>query len=126
MQGLLGGLGQWLFDRGVCGEPGLAAVVISGHGPHTGMDRSTLVRQISRELARLHPDWSCPTESLVVTEKNATFAAVAGVDSWRPAQTSPVRGLLLAGDYTATQLPATLEGAVRSGIACADALLKRS
>ena len=62
----------------------------------------------------------------VVTEHAATFSAVPGVDRWRPGQASPVANLLLAGDWTATGWPATMEGAVRSGYLAAEALLERA
>jgi uncharacterized protein with NAD-binding domain and iron-sulfur cluster len=55
----------------------------------------------------------------VIREKRATFSCVTGVDSLRPPQRTPVSGLWLAGDYTDNGLPATLEGAVRSGLSCA-------
>ena len=51
--------------------------------------------------------------------------AVPGVDRWRPAQASPLANLLVAGDWTATGWPATMEGAVRSGYLAAEALLAR-
>ena len=57
----------------------------------------------------------------VVTEHAATFSAVPGVDRWRPAQASPIPNLFLAGDWTATGWPATMEGAVRSGYLAAEA-----
>ena len=63
--------------------------------------------------------------SRVVTEQAATFSAVPGVDRWRPRQSSPLGRLLVAGDWTATGWPATMEGAVRSGYLAAEALLKR-
>jgi uncharacterized protein with NAD-binding domain and iron-sulfur cluster len=59
----------------------------------------------------------------VVTEHAATFSAVPGVDRWRSAQTSPLGNLFVAGDWTATGWPATMEGAVRSGYLAAGALL---
>ena len=62
----------------------------------------------------------------VVTEHEATFSAVSGVDQWRPAQMTPLPNLFLAGDWTATGWPATMEGAVRSGYLAAEAILKRS
>jgi uncharacterized protein with NAD-binding domain and iron-sulfur cluster len=62
----------------------------------------------------------------VVTEHAATFSAVPGVDRWRPAQGSPLANLLVAGDWTATGWPATMEGAVRSGYLAAEALLGRA
>jgi uncharacterized protein with NAD-binding domain and iron-sulfur cluster len=60
-----------------------------------------------------------------VTEHAATFSAVPGVDRWRPGQETPIRNLFLAGDWTATGWPATMEGAVRSGYLAAEALLRR-
>ena len=59
----------------------------------------------------------------VVTEHAATFSAVPGVDRWRPDQTSPIENLFVAGDWTNTGWPATMEGAVRSGYLAAEALL---
>jgi uncharacterized protein with NAD-binding domain and iron-sulfur cluster len=61
----------------------------------------------------------------VVTEHAATFSAVPGVDRWRPPQASPLGNLFVAGDWTATGWPATMEGAVRSGYLAAEALLAR-
>ena len=61
-----------------------------------------------------------------MTEQAATFSAGPGVDRWRPAQASPLPNLLLAGDWTATGWPATMEGAVRSGYLAAEALLARN
>jgi uncharacterized protein with NAD-binding domain and iron-sulfur cluster len=61
----------------------------------------------------------------VVTEHQATFSAVPGVDRWRPPQASPIPGLLVAGDWTRTGWPATMEGAVRSGYLAAEALLEQ-
>jgi uncharacterized protein with NAD-binding domain and iron-sulfur cluster len=50
---------------------------------------------------------------------------VPGVDRWRPPQASPIDNLFVAGDWTATGWPATMEGAVRSGYLAAEALLRR-
>jgi uncharacterized protein with NAD-binding domain and iron-sulfur cluster len=61
----------------------------------------------------------------VVTEQMATFSAVPGVDRWRPSQGSPLVNLLVAGDWTATGWPATMEGAVRSGWLAVESLLSR-
>ena len=47
-----------------------------------------------------------------------------GVDRWRPPQATPIPNLFVAGDWTATGWPATMEGAVRSGYLAAEALLK--
>ena len=53
--------------------------------------------------------------TLVMREPNATFASDPEAETKRPGPLTPVRGLFLAGDWTATGLPATIEGAVRSG-----------
>src|SRR5262249_5656273 len=60
----------------------------------------------------------------IVTEHGATFAVRPGIDVLRPAQRTPVEGLFLAGDWTATGWPATMEGAVRSGYLAAEAILQ--
>lgn len=123
LQGLQDGIGQWIFDRRIAGHPGLIAVVISGRGEHLQMDNSALGAYISMELSRLHPDWPAPLAIRVLREKRATIAACAEVASLRPGPVTPVKGLYLAGDFTATGLPATLEGAVISGKRAATAVL---
>jgi squalene-associated FAD-dependent desaturase len=62
-------------------------------------------------------------KATVIKEAAATFSPAPGVDRWRPAQRSPISGLFLAGDWTATGWPATMEGAVRSGYLAAEAVL---
>ena len=62
-------------------------------------------------------------KATVIKEINATFSPEPGVDRWRPAQKSSMRSLYLAGDWTRTGWPATMEGAVRSGYLAAEALL---
>ena len=60
----------------------------------------------------------------VIKETAATFSPEPGCDRWRPGQTSPIANLYLAGDWTATGWPATMEGAVRSGCLAAEAILE--
>src|SRR5205823_13425350 len=82
-----------------------------------GLGHEEVQRRIVKELAELFPA-AVPAalrRVRVVTEHGATFSAVPGVDAWRPAQTTPLTNLLLAGDWTATGWPPTMEGAVRSG-----------
>lgn len=64
------------------------------------------------------------TKATVVKEVAATFSPEPGVDRWRPKQQTLVKGLFLAGDWTATGWPATMEGAVRSGYLAAEAVLR--
>jgi zeta-carotene desaturase len=64
-------------------------------------------------------------KATVIKEAAATFSPEPGVDRWRPKQDSPVQNLFLAGDWTDTGWPATMEGAVRSGYLAAEAVLRR-
>jgi len=121
--GLEDTVAQWVFDRRVCGQPGMMAVVISARGRHSRMKTEALTQTVAAELATSFPDWPAHEQSLLIREKRATFSSRVGIDQIRPANTTPVAGLWLAGDYTANGLPATLEAAVRSGIGCAQAIL---
>ena len=123
--GLEDTLTQWVFDRRVSGQPGLMAVVISAQGTHTDMSAEALTARVADELQRAFPHWPTHLNSLLVREKRATFSSHPGIDNSRPGNATAVPGLWLAGDYTATGLPATLEGAVRSGIRCANAILEQ-
>jgi squalene-associated FAD-dependent desaturase len=123
MSGMLGGLGQWLFDRRLCRQDGLMAVVISGHGPHEQLDNAHLAQRISDELATLYPAWPRPQRTFVIREKRATFVCDPDSDHYRPGHATMAANMWLAGDYTATGYPATLEGAIRSGRNCAAMLL---
>ena len=85
-------------------------------------------RHIAAEMRQLFPKATAAQllRARVLTEHAATFSAVPGVDELRPAQTVPLENLFLAGDWTATGWPATMEGAVRSGYLAAEALLART
>ncbi len=63
-------------------------------------------------------------KATVIKETAATFSPQPGVDRWRPTQQTSVKGLFLAGDWTDTGWPATMEGAVRSGYLAAEAVLR--
>lgn len=121
--GLEDTLAQWVFDRRVCGQPGMMAVVISARGRHCQMKTEELTQTVAAELATSFPDWPPHEKSLLIREKRATFSSRVGIDQFRPSNRTPVCGLWLAGDYTANGLPATVEAAVRSGIACAQSIL---
>jgi squalene-associated FAD-dependent desaturase len=122
MLGFDGGFAQWAFDRGrLCGQDGLIGVVISARGRHQEMDQAALATAVQSEIAFMFPRLGVPLWTRVIAEKRGTFACTVGLS--RPAQRTPVAGLYLAGDYTASPYPATLEAAVRSGIACARMLL---
>jgi squalene-associated FAD-dependent desaturase len=118
MLGFRGGILQWVFDRGRLGGPkGLLAAVISASGPHEELPREALVSKIEAELRTGLGALPDPLWSQVITEKRATFSCRPGLR--RPEGTTPVSGLVLAGDYVASDYPGTLEAAVRSGVAAA-------
>lgn len=120
--GLTGTTTQWLVDRASCGQPGVIAAVISADGPHLALDNDALVRLVADEVERCVPSLGLLVDARVIREKRATFAATVGIDGIRPGARTPMPGILLAGDWTATGLPATLEGAVRSGNSAAEAI----
>jgi predicted NAD/FAD-dependent oxidoreductase len=122
-------LGQWVFDRGEV-APGefYLQVVVSAARDLRGLGRDEVQRRIAEELGRLFPQAARAQllRAKVVTEHTATFSAVPGVDRWRVPQASPVANLAVAGDWTATGWPATMEGAVRSGYRAAEVILERT
>jgi len=118
-----GRFGQWAFDRGrLCGTAGVIAFVLSGSGAWEQADNRTLVAALHDELAaalgtRLPPVvWQ-----QVIRERRATFSCRPGLP--RPAARTALGGLWLAGDYVCADYPATLEAAVRSGVAAARGIL---
>ncbi|MCK4865505.1 MAG: hydroxysqualene dehydroxylase HpnE [Gammaproteobacteria bacterium] len=120
MVGLSSTLSQWAFDRGIfCNQNGLISVVISCNGPHMAMDDDTLTQTVHDEIAMLFTTKPALTKSFVIREKRATFACTVNINDIRPKNETSIKGLFLAGDYTDTGYPATLEGAVRSGLAAA-------
>jgi len=116
--------GQFVFDRGQLdqGQDGLLAVVISGASAAAALERDVLAASVAAQLASAfgiealaRPRWH-----QVITEKRATFACTP--DLARPDNVTGLPGLMLAGDYTACDYPATLESAVRSGLQAAKLL----
>ena len=115
MLGVAGPICQWVFDRGrLSGQPGLLAVVISATGTHEELSQQELAARIHAELKAVLPGLPEPLWTKIIGEKRATFSCRPALD--RPAAATAVRGLYLAGDYTASDYPGTLEAAVRSGL----------
>ncbi|MGQ0444522.1 MAG: hydroxysqualene dehydroxylase HpnE [Beijerinckiaceae bacterium] len=108
--GIVNGTIEWLFSF-----PGRLSVTISSADRLLGVPREKLAKTIwaeAAEVARIEkplPPWQ------IVKEKRATFAATVAGNARRPAAGTAYANLVLAGDWTATGLPATIEGAIRSG-----------
>ncbi|HXC53927.1 MAG TPA: hydroxysqualene dehydroxylase HpnE [Rhizomicrobium sp.] len=121
MLGVIGGAVQWIFpfeDR--------ISITVSGADAIVDDDREALAKRFWADVSKvLHlpaelPPWQ------IVKERRATFAATPEQQRLRPGPVTRRANLLLAGDWTDTGLPATIEGAVRSGHAAARLALARS
>jgi uncharacterized protein with NAD-binding domain and iron-sulfur cluster len=114
MTAVLNATTEWIFAF-----PGRLSVTISNADRLMDMPRGALAQTIWQEVSKVTgiagdmPPWQ------IVRERRATFAATPAENARRPATATRWRNLFLAGDWTATGLPATLEGAVRSGHAAA-------
>ncbi|NBR27933.1 MAG: hypothetical protein EBT83_05905 [Betaproteobacteria bacterium] len=118
MLGFADGPLHWLFDRGaLCGQSGLIGAVISAEGEHQSLTQDELGALAQAEIARRLGPLPDLRWTRVIAEKRATFACTPGLQ--RPSTVTPLKNFYLAGDYTASDYPATIESAVRSGIDCA-------
>lgn len=117
--GVLGGTAQWVFAF-----PDRLSVTVSGADQLVDMDRESIARTLWDDVASVHglgpelPPWQ------IVKEKRATFAATPEQDARRPNPATQMSNLVLAGDWVATGLPATIEGAIRSGQKAAQLVLR--
>lgn len=119
MLGVIGGTAEWIFSFS-----GRISVTISGADRLIDEDREALARTIWHDACAAHnricdmPAWQ------IVKEKRATFRATPEQAAKRPPTGTEWKGLFLAGDWTDTGLPATIEGAIRSGHKAAELSLK--
>jgi len=111
---------RWAAERGSYLE-----LVISASWPELEMGREQILSSALEELEMFFPAvrQAKLVKSGVLKEARATFSVTPGLDRFRPAQATGWPGLYLAGDWTATQWPSTMEGAVRSGRMAAGALV---
>jgi squalene-associated FAD-dependent desaturase len=119
---------QWIFDRTASAglESGQClAVSLSAADTYTGISREELRREFEPALERLFPAARAAriTSFYVTSEPAATFRGAPGSAAMRPGAETGVRGITLAGAWTDTGWPATMEGAVRSGYRAARAAL---
>ena len=118
---------HWIFNKSKMyekEEQGLMylAVVISDADAFLNHSKEQMVELARQELVRFYPKAAVAKiiHSLVIKEKRATFSPRVGIHQIRPSNTTSIKNFFLAGDWTDTKLPATIEGAVQSGYACAD------
>jgi hydroxysqualene dehydroxylase len=119
--GVVGGLVEWLFAF-----PQRLSITISNGDRLVDMPREELAQAIWRDVCKAGgvsgdlPPWQ------IVRERRATFEATPEQNALRPGPMTGFKNLFLAGDWTATGLPATIEGSVRSGDRAADLVLGRA
>ena len=124
---------QWMFNKTRIRryEPDIERgagqyleLVISASFPELKMSREDVLRPALDEISRFFPNAKSAklVKSGILKEARATFSVVPGLDRYRPAQNSGEDGLFLAGDWTQTGWPSTMEGAVRSGRLAAEAI----
>jgi len=121
---------QWVFNKSkmwhLAGDSQYLDISLSGARHYIDLPNEELAERFTHELRRLFPKarQARVERCLVVKQPQATFAAVPGSAKHRlPCRTS-IENLFLAGDWTATGWPATMESAVRSGLACAREILR--
>ncbi len=119
---------EWVFDKGRLhgreGAPQHLAFIVSAAYRSAPKTSAELVDAAVAALCRYFPAMkdATITRSLVQREAQATFASTPELEALRPGPVTEIAGLFLAGDWTDTGLPATIEGAVRSGLCAADAV----
>lgn len=127
-------ISQWMFHRSRLGterhdsEGGSASylqVVISNSRDVLQRGSDELIAAVDAELREVWPGDAKLLRGRLVTEHRAVFSPLPGVDSLRPEQQSPIYNLQLAGDWTQTGWPSTMEGAVRSGYLAARNILRQ-
>jgi uncharacterized protein with NAD-binding domain and iron-sulfur cluster len=121
MLGLIGRSVQWAFNRRAIlredGVGGCVSCVISAARDVLGLSAEALTELAMKDLAGAYPRARRAklVHSVVIKERRATFSPTPDAETLRPGALTPIDGLILAGDWTATGLPATIEGAVQSG-----------
>lgn len=120
---------QWVFNKsqlyGDHSEGQYIQAVISASYDLVPRARQEIIDLCSAELREALPAAREANllKATVIKETAATFSPEPGCDRWRPGQRSPIKNLFLAGDWTQTGWPATMESAVRSGYLAAEAIL---
>ncbi len=116
--GLIGGTAEWVFVK-----PGVVSVTVSAANHLVDLPAEAIAERVWPD-ARAALGLAAPMPPVrVVKERRATFAATPAQERLRPGARTGLANCALAGDWTATGLPATIEGAIRSGRQAAKVLL---
>ena len=132
MIGMVNGLSEWVFERATSGNDDILAVVISAQGKHLELSERQLQDQVHTELKNVSGTLPTLIDSKLIIEKRATIQCHPGVDKLRPTSHTHLSNLHLCGDYVYIEennqpgLPSTLEGALRSGVKCAQSIIQQS
>ena len=119
---------EWVFDKGRLfgreGAPQHLGFIVSAAFRSAQKKNAELVAAAEEALRRYFPAMADAQieRTLVLREPAATFAATLEAEALRPGAETEIPGLVLAGDWTDTGLPATIEGAVRSGLRAAESV----
>ena len=119
--GLLGGTAEWIFIK-----PEVVSTTISAGNDRADLTGDALAQQVWSDVHRALNLAGPMPRYRVVREKRATFAATPAQNRRRPPARTADPRVVLAGDWTATGLPATIEGAIRSGRTAAKTLIQPS
>jgi squalene-associated FAD-dependent desaturase len=123
--GLVGRTTQWVFNKrkltGVSGKGGHVSAVISAAHNVVSLTNDEIVAMTMEDLRSAYgPRTIVPLHSIVVREKRATVSLTPSTEGLRPSQKTAIRNLFLAGDWTRTGYPATIEGALLSADRCTE------
>jgi zeta-carotene desaturase len=118
---------QWMFHKSRLlerGGPSYVELVVSSSKALVEKPRAEIIEMAVRELAEFFPVTREATlvKATVIKEVHATYSALPGSDAYRPGAATGWPRVFLAGDWTCTGWPATMEGAVRSGYLAAEAV----
>jgi uncharacterized protein with NAD-binding domain and iron-sulfur cluster len=126
--GVIGKRIQWLFNRngiinGLKSKGSSLTAIISAAYDVVEKPKEELIQMAVEDIAQIYPAAANAKliHASVIKEKRATFSCTNDIEGCRPDTHTPIRNLFLAGDWTNTGLPGTIEGAVMSGFKAANA-----
>lgn len=120
LRGVIGSPVQWVFTRGI-----IASATVSAADDWMDLDADDIANRLWPDVAKvLNVEGDMPNYR-VIKERRATFAQTPAALSLRPGTQTQLANVVLAGDWTNTGLPATIEGAVKSGHTAAKAVMAR-